>query len=309
LAVVEPTPATVAVALTDPPAFAEVEPTPATVAVTRWTTVALVAPVPVTEAVALTVDDAVALVEPAPVTVAVAICVTMAEVEPTPATVAVPSLDPALDPVALVEPVPVTEAVTCWTTTAEVEPAPVAELVAACVASAVVLPAPVTVAVARIRLWAVRLLWVSRAAVEAAVRDLMERGRDEEAAPDKDGAGTGLGGIVGLLCREYGQSPEYWLFEVPSALARQLIEADLLVRNAAESQAARRSGGKVTAPDPHSYTARAFYRFQQAAQEWVGRKTAGGKRVAVSGGEQTRAASPAESSGRDLRGDSPCAPT
>lgn len=119
--------------------------------------------------------------------------------------------------------------------------------------------------------WQLTLLGVSWAALEMAVIDILKRGRraTDDGSASGDDEGPGLGAVLGMLCREYGKSPEYWLFDVPALEVKQLIDLDLIPRRNAEERAWRTDSGKVKAPDPRSYQVQAFHRFHKASEEWV----------------------------------------
>jgi len=62
-------------------------------------------------------------------------------------------------------------------------------------------------------------------------------GVSEESEKDEENKGT-AGRLIAMLCREYGHSPDYWLWEAPIGLINTFV-ADYVARIEAETEAAR----------------------------------------------------------------------
>lgn len=122
-----------------------------------------------------------------------------------------------------------------------------------------------------VRAWA-QSLRCPVAALQEAVEELLPKSRKDEAAPTQKEEERGLGPILGLLCREYRNDPDYWMFEAPAELAQALFDSEFRPRAIAENREARSIGGKVKAPDPRSHEARATWAFLKAQKGWLERK-------------------------------------
>lgn len=91
-----------------------------------------------------------------------------------------------------------------------------------------------------------RSLGLTHIEVREAIKKVLPDQKEE--ASDEKSADTGK--LVAMLCREYGNSPEYWLWEAPVSTIHIMVK-DFSDRMHMEAEAVRKAnaaGGKHTAP-------------------------------------------------------------
>ena len=93
-------------------------------------------------------------------------------------------------------------------------------------------------------------------------------GVSENAQNDGKKSNTAFGGMIACLIREYGQSPEYWLYEASVEMISEMYD-QILIKAMAEEDAHRQSAtknGQAKAPSA-TPKLRAFKAFRDKAQE------------------------------------------
>jgi len=71
---------------------------------------------------------------------------------------------------------------------------------------------------------------------------------DQDGSAQGDGVDSDDGPLIGLLCREYGQSPKYWLYEESVNVIRALIDDHVAQINREIHASNRMSKGRGVAP-------------------------------------------------------------
>jgi len=73
--------------------------------------------------------------------------------------------------------------------------------------------------------------------------------KDEDKNDDEDNEGGETGALIAMLCREYGNSPKYWLWEAPIGMLKTYYDA-YIFRVEQEVQSMRASIKKGAKPPP-----------------------------------------------------------
>jgi hypothetical protein len=70
-----------------------------------------------------------------------------------------------------------------------------------------------------------------------------------DSEPDEDASKGNAGALVAMLCREYGHSPKYWLWEAPVGIINAFV-ADYVGRIEAETEQIRNASKGANKPPP-----------------------------------------------------------
>ncbi len=91
------------------------------------------------------------------------------------------------------------------------------------------------------RKWARRCRWT-----QADAEHVMEM-RYGHATEGGESGNPDYGALVAMLCHEYGNTPEYWIYSAPISVVESMVD-DFNARQDALSKSASKAGGKPTAP-------------------------------------------------------------